>query len=140
MSGHKLFFKQFVEFLNTADENLAQQLISPKAQFYLPNHAEAFEGPKGYLQIIEIIRSDFSDIQWKLVDIMPEKDKYGIRFSIESTHCVSMSEKDTTTKNTKTHTMNTYRLANNQMIEGYEYTLDGLLNHQINENTLQISP
>lgn len=59
MSGHKLFFKQFVEFLNTADENLAQQLISPKAQFYLSNHAETFEGPKGYLQIIEIIRSDF---------------------------------------------------------------------------------
>lgn len=140
MSGHKLFFKQFVEFLNTADENLAQQLISPKAQFYLSNQAEAFEGPKGYLQIIEIIRSDFSDIQWRLLDIMPEKDKYGIRFSIESTHCVSVSEKHPTLNSSKIYTVNNYRLANNQMIEGYEYTLDGLLNHQINENTLQISP
>lgn len=130
MSGHRLFFKQFVEFLNTANENLAQQLISPKAQFYLSNHAEAFEGPKGYLQIIEIIRSDFSDIQWKLVDIMPEKDKYGIRFSIESTHCVSMSEKYTTLNSSKIYAVNNYRLVNNQMIEGYEYTLDGLLKHR----------
>jgi predicted ester cyclase len=133
MSGHKLFFKQFVQFLNTADENLAQQLISPKAQFYVTSQLEAFEGPKGYLQIIGMIRSGFSDVQWKLEDIILEKDKYGIQFSIESTQNGSLNEKESTIKSIKTHALNTYRLANNQIIEGYEYSLDGLLKHQINK-------
>ena len=37
------FFKQFVQFINTADENLAQQLISPVASFMClvnPNHLQ----------------------------------------------------------------------------------------------------
>jgi hypothetical protein len=127
MSGHKLFFKQFVQFLNTADENLAQQLINPNAQFYVPNQSEAFEGPKGYLQIIGMIRSDFSDVQWKLEEIILEKDKYGIHFSIKSTHNDSLGKKVTTEKSIKTQALNTYRLANNQIIEGYEHSLNELL-------------
>jgi hypothetical protein len=40
METHKHFFKQFVQFINTADENLAQQLISPVAKFHVPGQAE----------------------------------------------------------------------------------------------------
>ena len=40
------FFKQFVQFINTADENLAQQLISPVAKFYVPGQPEPFKVQK----------------------------------------------------------------------------------------------
>jgi hypothetical protein len=43
------FFNQFVQFINTADENLDQQLISPVAKFYVPGQPEPLTGPKGYL-------------------------------------------------------------------------------------------
>ena len=116
MSGHRLFFKRFVQFLNTADENLVQQLINPNAQFYVPNQLEAFEGPIGYLQIISMIRSGFSDVQWKLEDVILEKDKQGIRFSLEPKFNGSLVEKVPTEKSVKTQAVNTYRLASNQFI------------------------
>lgn len=56
MKGYALFFKQFVQFLNTGDENLAQQLISPNAQFYVSHRTEALTGSRGYLKIIEEIQ------------------------------------------------------------------------------------
>ena len=44
MKTHKDFFKQFVQFINTADENLAQQLISPVAKFHVPGQPEPPQG------------------------------------------------------------------------------------------------
>ena len=40
METAKGFFKQFVQFINTADENLARQLISQAAKFYVPGQNE----------------------------------------------------------------------------------------------------
>ena len=68
METHKDFFKQFFQFINTADENLAQQLISPVAKFHVPGQPEPLQGPKGYLMIISMMRSGFPDIQWTLED------------------------------------------------------------------------
>jgi len=56
------FFKQFVQFINTADENLAQQLINPVAKFYVPGQPEPLQGPKGYLTIIAMMRNGFPDM------------------------------------------------------------------------------
>ena len=42
------FFKQFVQFIKPADENLAQQLISPVAKFYVP-------GYPNHLQVKKVI-------------------------------------------------------------------------------------
>jgi hypothetical protein len=45
MEAHKDFFKQFIQFINSADENLAQQLISPVAKFHVPGQPELLQGP-----------------------------------------------------------------------------------------------
>ena len=68
------FFNQFVQFINTADENLAQQLISPVAKFYVPGQLEPLRGAKGYLTIIAMMRRGFPDIQWTIEDIITENN------------------------------------------------------------------
>src|SRR6478752_2739852 len=86
METAKGFFKQFVQFINTADENLARQLISPAAKFYVPGQNEPLQGPKGYLMIIAMMRSGFPDIQWTLDDMIAEGDRVAARFIMRGTH------------------------------------------------------
>ena len=68
METTKDFFKQFVQFINTADEYLGRQLIGPTAKFYVPGQIEPLQGPKGYMMILAMMRGGFPDIQWTLED------------------------------------------------------------------------
>ncbi len=122
MKGYALFFKQFVQFLNTADENLAQQLISPNAQFYISNSTEVFEGPIGYLKIIEEIQNRFHNVRWEIDDITIVKDKYFLRFLVNDNSNDVLIDG----KSNKMYVTNSYHLANNQIIEGYDNTLENL--------------
>ena len=117
METHKDFFKQFVQFINTADENLAQQLISPAAKFHVPCQPEPLQGPKGYLMIISMMRSGFADIQWTLEDMITEGDKVAVRFTMRGTHNGEFFGVPATGKVIGVQAMNFYRLANEQIIE-----------------------
>jgi steroid delta-isomerase-like uncharacterized protein len=119
MKSHEDFFKQFVQFINTADETLAQQLISPDAKFYVPGQSEPLRGPNGYLMIIGMMRSGFSDIQWTLEEMVSEEDKAAIRFTMRGTHDGTFFGVPPTGKSIKVQAMNFYRLADNQIIEEY---------------------
>jgi len=83
---NKLVMNRFVEFINTANEKLAQELISPNAKFYVPGRPEPMQGPAGYLAIIGMMRSGFPDIQWKLEETIAEGDKIAARFIMHGTH------------------------------------------------------
>ena len=113
------FFKQFVQFINTADENLAQQLISPVAKFYVPGQAEPLQGPKGYLMIIAMMRSGFPDIQWTIKDMITENDKVAVRFTMRGTHQGEFFGVPATERRITVQAMNFYRLADDQIIEEF---------------------
>ena len=113
------FFKQFVQFINTADENLAQQLISPVAKFYVPGQPEPLQGPKGYLMIIAMMRSGFPDIQWTIEDMITENDKVAVRFTMRGTHQGTFFGVPATGKTIVVQAMNFYRLADDQIIEEF---------------------
>jgi len=117
MNYHKEFFRQFVHFINTADENLAQQLISPEAKFHVPGQADPLQGPNGYLMIIKMMRSGFSDIQWTLEEMISEDDKSAIRFTMRGTHDGTFFGVPPTGKSIQVQAMNFYWLADNQIIE-----------------------
>src|SRR5436853_620250 len=119
MKSHEEFFRLFVQFINTADENLAQQLISPTAKFYVPGQAEPLRGPNGYLMIIGMMRSGFSNIQWTLEEMISACDKAAIRFTMRGTHDGTFFGVPATEKNIEVQGMNFYRLADNQIIEEY---------------------
>jgi steroid delta-isomerase-like uncharacterized protein len=113
------FFKQFVQFINTADENLAQQLISPVAKFYVPDQAEPLQGPKGYLVIIAMMRSGFPDIQWTIEDMVTENDKVAVRFTMRGTHQGTFVGVPATERRIVVQAMNFYRLVDDQIIEEF---------------------
>ena len=113
------FFKQFLQFINTADENLAQQLISPVAKFYVPGQPEPLQGPKGYLMIIAMMRSGFPDIQWTIEDMVAENENVAVRFIMRGTHKGAFFGVPATGKTITVQAMNFYRLAGDQIIEEY---------------------
>ena len=112
-------FRQFLQFINTADENLAQQLISPVAKFYVPGQLEPLQGPKGYLTIIAMMRSGFPDIQWTVEDMISENNKVAVRFIMRGTHQGEFFGVPPTGKPIAVQAMNFYRLADDQIIEEF---------------------
>ena len=113
------FFKQFLQFINTADENLAQQLISPVAKFYVPAESEPLQGPKGYLMIIAMMRGGFPDIQWTIEDMITENDKAAVSFTMRGTHKGTFFGVPATGRKIAVQAMNFYRLADNQILEEF---------------------
>ena len=50
IEANKLIMSRFMEFINTASEKLAVELISPNAIFHVPGRPEPLGGPAGYLE------------------------------------------------------------------------------------------
>jgi len=111
--------KRFVAFINTANEQLAQELISTDAKFYIPGQAEPMSGPGGYLTIIGMMRSGFSDIQWSVEDTVVEENKVAARFTMTGTHNGTFFGIPPTGKAIKVQAINFYRLSNGQIVEEY---------------------
>jgi hypothetical protein len=53
---NKLVMRRFTEFINTASEKLAAELISANARFCVPGRSEPLQGPTGHLAMIGIMR------------------------------------------------------------------------------------
>ena len=73
---------RFTDLINTGDEELAEELISPKAIFHVPGGSEPMRGAPGYLEIIAMMRAGFPDIQWTLEGLIAEGDKIAARFTM----------------------------------------------------------
>ena len=117
--NNKLTMNRFVEFINTASEQLAEELISPDAIFYVPGQPEPMRGPGGYLAIIGMMRSGFPDIQWTLEDSVAEGEKVAARFVMRGTHQGAFFGVPATGKSIKVQAMNFYRFSNGQIVEEY---------------------
>jgi steroid delta-isomerase-like uncharacterized protein len=77
---------RFVEFINTGNEALAREVISPDAVFHAPSHPEPLRGPDGYMEVIGLMRSAFPDVQWTLEETVTEGDTVAARFTMRGTH------------------------------------------------------
>lgn len=113
---NKTIMNRFVTFINTASENLAEELISPNAIFHAPGQPEPMKGPNGYLTIINMMRSGFPDIQWTLEDIVVEGDKIAARFTMRGTHQGNFFGVPPTGKSIIVQAMNFYYLSEGQII------------------------
>ena len=115
--ANKLIMQRFVEFINTASEALAQELISPNAIFHVPGNPEPMRGPAGYLAIIGMMRGGFPDIQWTLEEMVAEDDKVAARFMMRGTHQGTFFGVPPTGKKIAVQAMNIYRLSNSKFVE-----------------------
>jgi steroid delta-isomerase-like uncharacterized protein len=114
---NKLVMHRFLEFINTASEKLAQELISPDAVFHVPGRTEPISGPAGYLAIIGMMRGGFPDIQWTLEEMVAEGDKVAVRFTMRGTHRGTFFGVPPTGKTISVQAMNIYRLSGGQFVE-----------------------
>ncbi|XYI00081.1 ester cyclase [Sorangium sp. So ce1128] len=117
--GNKLLMRRFVEFINSASERLANELIHPNATFHVPGRSEPMVGPAGYLAIIEMMRGGFPDIQWTLEEMVAEADKVAARFTMRGTHKGPFFGVPPTGKTIAVQAMNLYRFSDGQFIDEY---------------------
>jgi steroid delta-isomerase-like uncharacterized protein len=108
--------KRFVEFINTADEHLARQVIAPDAEFDAPTHGEPLRGPDGYLQLLAMLRTGFPDIHWTLEETITEGDKVAARFRMEGTHRGDFFGTPPTGQTISVRAINFYQLADGQIV------------------------
>jgi steroid delta-isomerase-like uncharacterized protein len=115
--ANKLTMRRFLQFINTASENLATELISPDAIFHVPGRLEPMQGPSGYLAIIGMMRGGFPDVQWTLEEMIAEGDKVAARFTMKGTHQGTFFGVSPSGKTISVQAMNFYRLSNGQFVE-----------------------
>ena len=115
--AHRLFMQHFVQFINTADAKLASELVSSKATFFVPGRPDPVSGPAGYLEIINMMRSGFPDIQWTLEETIAEGDKIVARFTMRGTHQGTFLGVPSTGKKIAVQALNIYRFSDGQIIE-----------------------
>src|SRR6266851_1266873 len=114
---NKTTMGRFVEFINTASETIAEELISPDAVFHVPGRSEPMRGPAGYLAIIGMMRGGFPDIQWTLEELIAEGDKVAARFTMRGTHLGAFFGVPSTGKKIEVQAMNFYRFSDGQIVE-----------------------
>jgi steroid delta-isomerase-like uncharacterized protein len=121
MSGNKNaeFMKRFVEFINSASEKLAHELVSPDAIFHVPGRPDAMVGPAGYLMIIGMMRAGFPDIQWTLEEQISEGERVAARFTMRGMHRGQFMGVPPTEKTISVQALNIYHLTNGQIIKEY---------------------
>lgn len=78
--------KRFEVMINTNDIALAQELVSDEASFYTPASPVPLYGGKGYLSVVDWMRTGFSDVQWKLEEMVVSEDKAAVRWTLTGTH------------------------------------------------------
>jgi steroid delta-isomerase-like uncharacterized protein len=129
--ANRRVMNRFVEFINTASEKLATELISPDAIFYLPGRSEPMRGPAGYLSIIHMMREGFPDIQWTLKEMVAEGDKVAARFTMRGTHRGSFFGVSPSENRISVQALNMYRLSQGQFVEEHGQPDMLALLHQI---------
>ena len=104
----KAKMQKFEQMINSADENLAEELIAPEASFSTPAAKELLYGAKGYLSVVHWMRSGFSDVQWHAQEMIAEGNKVAVRWVLTGTHDGVFLGKKPTGVKIKTTVMNFY--------------------------------
>lgn len=86
IKDNKNTMKQFETMINTADLKLANELISPTAQFITPVSPTPLLGGEGYLSVVHFLRSGFPDVQWKAETMVAENNIVAVSWICSGTH------------------------------------------------------
>ena len=83
---NKELMNKFETMINTADEELAKELVASDAPFYTPASPKPLYGGKGYLSVVYWMRKGFSDVQWHITDMVADEDKVAVKWDLTGTH------------------------------------------------------
>jgi steroid delta-isomerase-like uncharacterized protein len=114
-----LKMRLFTKFINTGNKQLAEELIASDAIFWVPGRPDPMRGLEGYMNILGMMRSGFSDIQWTLEETIAEGDKVAARFTMRGTHDGAFFGAPATGKKIEVRAMNFYRFSDGMIVEEY---------------------
>jgi steroid delta-isomerase-like uncharacterized protein len=114
--SNQRIMERFVEFINSASEDLAEQLISPDCIFHVPGRAEPMRGPAGYLAVIAMMREGFPDVQWTLEEMVSEGNKVAARFTMRGTHQGPFFGVRATGRQVTVQALNLYELSDGKFV------------------------
>ena len=83
---YRAVMKRFETLINTCDDSLGEELIDPEAAFLTPASDKPLYGPQGYLSVVRFMRQSFSDVQWKIQDMVAEKNVVAVHWECTGTH------------------------------------------------------
>jgi len=86
VSSNLPYLNRFLEFINSGDAIIGQEVISDSAVFHVPFGGPPLKGLEGYIQILGMMRGAFPDINWTLKETVAEGDKVVARFETRGTH------------------------------------------------------
>ena len=109
MEANKLAMRRFTEFINTADQRLGEELIAADVVFWVPGRPDPMRGLAGYMNVLGMMRSGFSDVQWSLEETIAEEDRIAARFTMRGTHDGTFFGVPATGKKIEVRAMNFYR-------------------------------
>jgi len=109
---NKKIMKEFEEMISSPDtkhqEELGEKLVDSEAPFFTPASPEPLYGGKGYLSFVYLMRKSFSDIKWKIVDMVVDREKAAVQWELTATHDGVFMGKEPTGKKLKVCIMNFY--------------------------------
>jgi steroid delta-isomerase-like uncharacterized protein len=108
LETHKAAMKRFETMINTADLNLAKELVADDAAFYTPASPTPLYGGEGYLSVVHWMRKSFSDVRWKLEEMVAEGNIVAVRWLLTGTNDGKFMETPATGKHISTSVMNFY--------------------------------
>jgi predicted ester cyclase len=123
---HKATMKRFETMINTNDKQLAEELISSEASFFTPASPTPLYGGSGYLSVVDFMREGFSDVQWKLEDMVAENNVVAVRWTLTGTHDGEFMGVAPTGTKIKTTVMNFYFFDDNGKIIN-DIAADGMI-------------
>ena len=113
---NKASMKHFETMINTCDDALAADLVDGKASFYTPASKKPVYGGQGYLGIVRFMRQGFSDVQWKLEEMVAEGNVVAVRWTCTGTHDGTFMGHKPTGKRFSASVMNFYYFNTNGKI------------------------
>lgn len=119
IEANKIAMRRFTDFINTANQQLGEELIAANAVFWVPEQPEPMRGLAGYMNVLGMMRSGFSDVQWPLEETIAEGDKIAARFTMRGTHDGTFFGVPATGRKIEVRAMNFYRLAGGKFVEEY---------------------
>ncbi|KAF7179908.1 hypothetical protein CNMCM7691_008960 [Aspergillus felis] len=108
---------RFVEFINSGDETIGQEVVSESAVFHVPFSDTPLKGLAGYMQILGMMRSAYPDIQWTLDDTVIEDDRVVAQFTLRGTHEGEFFGVPASGKKIQARAVNIYRFAAGKIVE-----------------------
>jgi len=108
---------RFVEFINSANPEIGAEVIAPEAEFFAPFGPDPLRGVGGYMHVLDMMRSAFPDIQWKMEESIAEGDSIAVRFTLTGTHRGEFLGVPATGRQVRAAAMNHYRFSEGKIVE-----------------------